>query len=134
MELIGPLGHLSQYPSFKQSFSETLASAIRSFTNLKVLELSGSSIRDFVDLNVLNAIMDTKCLHSLSLNGQIIETPPALAEMSGIEHLSLTRPNRAFLQLLPTWLAINTDSLVQLHLKVCRASLICANFGINVIN
>jgi len=44
---------------------------------------------------------------------------PILAQISGLSKLSIYSPTRAILDLLPGWLRRLSDSLTELHLKVC---------------
>jgi len=64
---------------------------------------------------------DTPYLQEIAVNASCTNenNAPILAQISGLSKLSIYSPTRAILDLLPGWLRRLSDSLRELHLKVC---------------
>lgn len=136
-------GYLPCQPSPNDILSTTILNAIKAFRNLRVAIFMAIAfhpntftriLQSLVTLNTqisLNSSSETSpCrlarhglpyLRELAVNASCTNenNAPILAQISGLSKLSIYSPTRAILDLLPGWLRRLSDSLKELHLKVC---------------
>lgn len=120
-------GYIPSTPLTRKKLPEILVDAIQTFANLQSVTLMPVTFREnaFTDTltHTLKALKNVKGLTCLTVNQSCTDDvrAPLLAEICGLQALTIRNPTRAILQLLPNWLQRLKTSLVELHLQV-RAS------------
>ncbi|RDB17499.1 hypothetical protein Hypma_000999 [Hypsizygus marmoreus] len=112
-------GFLSVRPPPLNMLSDTIANAIRMFTNLSNVTLCPTTYHEHLFLASLEALQDCAHLCELAVNPSCMNdvTTPALSSLTGLRRLTLSSPGRTILNVLPDWLSRISRSLVGLHLE-----------------
>ncbi|KAJ7352661.1 hypothetical protein DFH08DRAFT_859570 [Mycena albidolilacea] len=102
---------------YPDSLSETLFPAVKTFSNLQIVEIAPDQSRDDLFTPILEELVNRPSLVELHVNSACTDeiNAPLLSKISGLVSLGLEGPNRAILQLLLDWLGRLT-SLQELHL------------------
>jgi hypothetical protein len=108
------------HPGYPDSLSETLLPAVKTFSNLQIVEIAPDQSRDDLFTPILEELVNRPSLVKLHVNSACTDeiNAPLLSKIGGLVSLGLEGPNRAILQLLLDWIGRLT-SLQELHLTVC---------------
>lgn len=130
------IGYLPCHPSPDDILTTTILNAIKALRNLRVAIFMAvafhpntftGTLQRLVSLNTHPSSETSPCrsgtpyLQELTVNACCTNenNAPILAQISGLSRLSIHSPTRAILDLLPGWLRRLSDTLKELHLKVC---------------
>ncbi|KAF8626651.1 hypothetical protein AX15_004743 [Amanita polypyramis BW_CC] len=110
---------LSPRPPPLNTFSTTLANAIRAFHNLRIVCFAPKTAHEDAFTQSLQVLKDIPTLEDLAVNSFCADAPraPLITQIQGLTRLELHDPTRAVLELLPDWLSQLSEKLRELHLK-----------------
>jgi hypothetical protein len=114
------VGYVSARPPPRNTLSELLANAIKSFVNLHSVQFTPITYHEDLFAPSLPLLQSTHPLTNLTVNASCSNEAraPTLVQITGLHSLTLLNPGRAILQLLPEWLERLSSTLRELHLKV----------------
>ncbi|KAF8182927.1 hypothetical protein BJ912DRAFT_977178, partial [Pholiota molesta] len=112
-------GYVSARPPPRNTLSELLATAIKSFVNLHSVQFTPVTYHEELFAPSLPLLQSTHPLTNLTVNASCSNEAraPTLVQITGLHSLTLLNPGRAILQLLPEWLERLSSTLRELHLK-----------------
>ncbi|KAF9478583.1 hypothetical protein BDN70DRAFT_994118 [Pholiota conissans] len=112
-------GFVSARPPPRNTLSEMLAVALRSFVSLHTIRFTPTTYHEDLFTSSLPILCSTRTLTNLAVNQSCCDEAraPTLVQVNGLRSLTLLNPGRAILELLPAWIERLSSTLTEFHLK-----------------